>query len=75
VVSRFNFGKEAFWFFGDSDKAGIPRGNKQMRAWVDKGLVLRWFYSTDKSDVPFLPDEIIHFRNWNPWNEIQGVLG
>jgi len=36
-------------------------------------VVRRWFYSTDKGEVPILPDEIIHFKDWNPWNEIRGV--
>ncbi len=44
-----------------------------MRAWAENGLVRRWFYSTDKGEVPILADEIIHFRDWNPWNEIRGV--
>ncbi len=44
-----------------------------MRAWTENGIVRRWFYSTDKGEVPILPDEIIHFRDWNPWNEIRGV--
>ncbi len=64
----------------------IPAKNRQMRvqvhgravrnerpAWVDNGIVRRWFYSTDKGEVPILPDEIIHFKDWNPWNEIRGV--
>jgi HK97 family phage portal protein len=33
----------------------------------------RWFYQTDLGDVPILGDELIHFRNWNPWNSIRGV--
>ena len=73
VVSCLNFEGEAFWFFGDSYKAGIPQAlflipakNQQMRAWAENGVVRRWFYSTDKGEVPILPDEIIHFEEWNP---------
>ena len=25
-----------------------------------------WYCSTDKGEVPILPDEIIHFKEWNP---------
>ena len=69
---------EAFWFFGDDYTAGIPReiyvlNPRKMRAWIDSGRVVRWFYSTDNGEIPILPDEIIHFRDWNPWNPHRGV--
>jgi HK97 family phage portal protein len=101
VMNRFDLWKatsawwflegEAFWFFGDNYKAGIPEeifvlNPRKMRAqvhgravrnerpaWTDNGVVRRWFYSTDKGEVPIFPDEIIHFKDWNPWNEIRGV--
>lgn len=102
VMNRFDLWKvtsawwflegEAFWFFGDDYKAGIPReifvlNPRKMRAWAENGVVRRWFYSTDKGEVPILPwscasltarvcilpDEIIHFKEWNPWNELRGV--
>jgi len=44
-----------------------------MRAWAENGLVRSWFYSTDNGEVPILPDEIIHFKEWNHWNELRGV--
>jgi hypothetical protein len=119
MVPHFNIGEEAFWFFGDSYKAGAPTeiyvlNPRKMRAqvhgravrnqrpaWTENGVVRRWFYSTDKDKVPILPwscaslgwsqissaarlcvptarvcnlpDEIIHFKKWNPWNETRGV--
>ena len=88
VMNRFDLWKvtsawwflegEAFWFFGDNYKAGIPAeifvlNPRKMRAWAENGVVRRWFYSTDKGEVPILPDEIIHFKEWNPWNELRGV--
>ncbi len=56
-------------------------------AWAENGVVRWWFYSTNKGEVPILPwscasltarvcilpDEIIHFKEWNPWNELWGV--
>lgn len=69
---------EAFWFFGDDYVAGIPReiyvlNPRKMRAYLNNGRVTRWFYSFDQGEVPILPDELIHFREWNPWNPNRGV--
>ncbi|MDA3957458.1 phage portal protein [Oceanispirochaeta sp.] len=69
---------EAFWFFGDDYSAGIPReiyvlNPRKMRAWIDGDKVIRWFYATERGEVPLLPDEMIHFREWNPWNPHRGV--
>jgi HK97 family phage portal protein len=38
----------------------------------------RWFYQTDGTEgsfenVPILQDELVHFKNWNPWNPLRGV--
>ena len=88
VMNRFDLWKEtaawwflegeAFWFFGDDYVAGIPKeiyvlNPRKMRAWLDHGKVTRWFYSSDQGEVPILPDELIHFREWNPWNPHRGV--
>ncbi|MBF9018625.1 MULTISPECIES: phage portal protein [unclassified Oceanispirochaeta] len=69
---------EAFWFFGDDYSAGIPHeiyvlNPRKMRAYLHLGKVVRWFYSTDQGEIPLLPDELIHFRAWNPWNPHRGV--
>jgi HK97 family phage portal protein len=88
VMNRFDLWKvtsawwflegEAFWFFGDSYRAGIPEeifilNPRRMRSFSENGRIIRWFYSTEKGEIPILPDEIIHFREWNPWNELRGV--
>ena len=44
-----------------------------MRAFIYKNRVVKWFYSTDQGEVPIMPDEIIHFKEWNPWNEHRGI--
>ncbi len=69
---------EAFWYFGDDYTAGIPSeiyvlSPRKMRAYISGGSVHRWFYATDMGEIPILPDEIIHFRSWNPWNPHRGV--
>jgi HK97 family phage portal protein len=33
----------------------------------------RWFYQTDFETVPILQDELVHFKNWNPWTPLRGV--
>jgi HK97 family phage portal protein len=33
----------------------------------------RWFYQTDTGIIPILRDELIHFKDWNPWNPARGV--
>ena len=70
---------ETFWFFGDDYSAGIPHeiyilSPRRMRAGLSaSGKLERWFYQSDLGEVPILPDEIIHFREWNPWNPNRGV--
>jgi HK97 family phage portal protein len=33
----------------------------------------RWFYNTGSELVPIFSDELIHFKDWNPWNPLRGV--
>jgi len=33
----------------------------------------RWFYHAGSELVPILSDELIHFRDWNPWNPLRGI--
>jgi phage portal protein BeeE len=38
----------------------------------------RWFYQADFSQhgserIPIFSDELIHFKDWNPWNPLRGV--
>ena len=69
---------EAFWYFGADYRGGMPEeihvlNPRRMRHWVEEERVRRWYYATDSGVVPILPDEIIHFREWNPWNPYRGV--
>ena len=70
---------EAFWYFGDSYSGGIPAeihilNPRRLTMRVEGGVVSRWFYATDGDVIPILPDEIVHFREWNPWNPWRGVM-
>jgi hypothetical protein len=38
-----------------------------------KHFTRRWFYHAGAEIIPILADELIHFRDWNPWNPIRGV--
>jgi len=77
---------EAFWWFGSDYSGGIPKeiyilDPRRMRHEGElKGLDLgfrnvprKWFYHVGAELVPILSDEIIHFKDWNPWNPVRGV--
>ncbi len=78
---------EAFWWFGPDYSGGIPKeiyildprkmrheGEYQNRLHFDvRQTSRRWFYQTNTELIPILSDELIHFREWNPWNPIRGV--
>ncbi|MDR1949014.1 MAG: phage portal protein [Spirochaetaceae bacterium] len=78
---------EAFWWFGPEYAGGIPRevyvpDPRGMRHEVtelgDLSAVFtqnkrRWFYHTGTDVIPVFPDELVHFRDWNPWNPVRGI--
>jgi HK97 family phage portal protein len=78
---------EAFWWFGPEYSASIPQAiyildprrmrNEEPLLRGDGRFVARenrrWFYETDTETIPILRDELIHFKDWNPWNPARGV--
>jgi HK97 family phage portal protein len=78
---------EAFWWAGPEYSGGIPKelyvlDPRRLRHEGDGYVFLngkfsaikrRWFYQTDTELIPILQDELIHFRDWNPWNPVRGV--
>ena len=71
---------EAFWWFGENYCCGIPDeifvlNPRNMQHVVEDGKVIKWVYTEGGNGKPYiiLPDEIIHFKDWNPWNEYRGV--
>jgi HK97 family phage portal protein len=77
---------EAFWWFGPDYAGGLPkelyvlnprkiRHEGELIGGLDsvKRFSRRWFYSAGSELIPILPDELIHFKDWNPWNSIRGV--
>jgi HK97 family phage portal protein len=77
---------EAFWWFGPGYGGGLPKQiyilNPRKIQLEEGGLELsaglpkknrRWFYNTGIERVPIFSDELIHFKDWNPWNPDRGV--
>ena len=77
---------EAFWWFGPDYAGGIPKeifilNPRRLRnELIDVRGVddlmnrrRRWFYQCGIEQIPIFSDEIIHFRDWNPWNQVRGV--
>ena len=78
---------EAFWWFGSDYSGGLPkeiyildprkmRNEGELRGGIDfdfRNKPRRWFYHSGTELIPILSDEIIHFREWNPWNSNRGV--
>jgi len=76
---------EAFWWFGSEYSGGIPKEIYILNPRRMQSELLptggeeflnhrrRWFYQSNGELVPILSDEIIHFREFNPWNPVRGV--
>ncbi|GHV77121.1 hypothetical protein AGMMS49942_19420 [Spirochaetia bacterium] len=76
---------EAFWYFGSEYSGGIPDeiiilDPRRMRCedridshGIEQNTIRRWFYQTNFEVIPLLQDELIHFRDWNPWNPDRGI--
>ena len=78
---------EAFWWFGPDYSGGLPQEiyvldprNIRHEGELNGSLEFdfckkprRWFYITGTELIPILPDEIVQFREWNPWNPLRGV--
>ena len=70
---------EAFWYFGKNYTYGVPNeiyvlNPRYMSHVVENGTITRWVYSGE-DEMPFtiLADEIVHFKQWNPWNRWRGI--
>jgi HK97 family phage portal protein len=78
---------ECFWWFGPDYSGGIPKSiyvlnPRRMRCEGDcqeplpsihRGTNRRWFYQSHLNSIPIFDDEIIHFRDWNPYNQVRGI--
>jgi HK97 family phage portal protein len=79
---------EAFWWFGPDYSAGLPKEfyvlnpRKLYMENVNSGGGVyddimsrgrRWYYQCGHEQIPIFSDELVHFRDWNPWNPLRGV--
>jgi HK97 family phage portal protein len=77
---------EAFWWFGADYSGGIPKeiyildprkikheGELNCLDYGFQNITRRWFYYANGEIIPLLSDELIHFREFNPWNSVRGV--
>jgi len=78
---------EAFWWFGENYSGGLPkeiyildprkmRHEGELSGGFDFGIrhiPHRWFYQSNTELIPILSDEIIHFRDFNPYNPVRGI--
>jgi HK97 family phage portal protein len=77
---------EVFWWFGPDYSGGIPKEifvlnprKMQTEAFCRGGVYdelmtrRRWFYQCDGEQIPIFSDELIHFKDWNPWNPLRGI--
>jgi len=78
---------EAFWWYGPDYSGGIPKeiyvlDPRKMRHegelpggfdFTFRQKPRRWFYHAGTELIPILSDEIIHFRDFNPYNPVRGV--
>jgi HK97 family phage portal protein len=78
---------EAFWWFGSDYSGGIPkeifildprkmRNEGELYGGFDfsyRHVPRRWFYHCGTELIPILSDEIIHFRDFNPYNPVRGI--
>ena len=78
---------EAFWWFGPDYSGGIPEelyilNPRKLQTELSgvgglhDELVRsrrRWFYQCGHERIPIFSDELIHFKDWNPWNPLRGI--
>jgi len=71
---------ECIWIYNDDYTMGIPTeiyplDPKLFSHVLDKTKrkITMWEYKDNQIEIPFLPDELIHWKLWNPWNFFRGV--
>jgi len=78
---------EAFWWFGPDYSGGVPNeiyilNPRRLQTEVTGGGGVydeimkgsrRWFYQCGYERIPIFSDELIHFKDWNPWNPLRGI--
>ena len=71
---------ECIWIYNDEYMMGLPTeiyplDPRNFEHVLDKTKrkITMWKYKVGQQDIPFLPDELIHWKLWNPWDTFRGV--
>ena len=71
---------ECIWLFNDDYGVGIPQEiypvdptNFEQKLSKNKREIVLWIYKQGSEEIPYTPDELIHFYVWNKWNYYRGV--
>ena len=69
---------EAFWYFGNEYTTGVPKelhvmNPRKMNHVLQDGNIVKWIYEGDRENFVILPNEMIHFKRWNPYNHYRGL--
>lgn len=69
---------EAFWYFGNDYASGVPKelhvlNPRKIQAVMNSGEITKWVYEGNREKFIILLSEIIHFKNWNPYNHYRGL--
>lgn len=68
---------EAFWLpvpgeaLTDAIYVVHPQAMKERVS--EAGDITLWQYKPEHTSIPYTPDEIVHFKLWNPWNTRRGM--
>lgn len=71
---------EAVWILGWGGAAGLPKQivvpdpeNMNCVLSPDGMSITLWYYVGNGQKIPFKPEEIIHFKMWNPYDRNRGL--
>ena len=71
---------ECIWIFENGYQVGVPKeiypvDPRNFEHKLDKTgrEIVLWIYKQGEDEIPFLPDELIHFYAWNMWDPFRGV--
>ena len=70
---------ECIWTFGAEYSTGVPSqiivgnpGRFKHTLSKDESEIVLWEYEHKEKKIPYLPSEVIHFKEWNKWDQWRG---
>ena len=72
---------EAFWVYDPFDMAlgqhpksiYVFPADKMKHKTDSQGRLTQWIYQSDKIEIPFTTEQVVHFAYWNKWDAYRGV--